>query len=39
MDEVRHVRGTARRVAALLLLGDDLDRNCAATAATAGDLT
>ena len=31
-DEVRHVRGTARRIAALLLLGDDLDRNYAAVA-------
>lgn len=41
VEEVRHVRGTARRIAALLLLGDDLDRNCAATAvaAAAGDLT
>ena len=32
VDEVRHVRGTARRIAALLLLGDDLDRNYAAVA-------
>ena len=40
VEEVRHVRGTARRIAALLLLGGDLDRNCAATAvAAAGDLT
>ena len=34
-DEVQHVRDTARRIAALLLLGPQLDANYAAVVAAA----
>ncbi|HET6575590.1 MAG TPA: hypothetical protein VFG68_18465 [Fimbriiglobus sp.] len=33
VDEVAHVRDTARRIAALLLLGPELDENYAAVTA------